>query len=347
MKKILIAMSGGVDSAAACALLRDQGYEVGGATMLLRAGGEPEVESARQAAERMQIPFRVFCWQEEFAKRVIAPFTRIYQQGGTPNPCVICNQEMKFGLFLQQALELGYDGIATGHYARVEQSPNGRWLLRRGLDDRKDQSYMLYGLSQHQLAHTLFPLGNLCKPEVRSYAEAQGLQLATKQDSQDICFVPDGDYMAYLTAHGMKPQLGRFLDQSGRDYGPHKGQEAYTIGQRRGLEVAAGSRIYVVEKRGADVILGPNEALFSDRVLVDKVNWISVPQLDRPMRLQARLRYTPKLSSCLVTPVGDGAELLFDEPQRAVTPGQAAVFYDGDLVVGGGTIRCSARQTNE
>lgn len=338
MKRILTALSGGVDSAAACARLRQAGYEVGGATMLLRCGGEAEAEDARQAAAQLQVPFHLFDWRDAFQTNVIAPFTRVYQQGGTPNPCIFCNKTMKFGMFLDRALELGYDGIATGHYCRIQKQADGRYLLLRGLDESKDQSYMLYGLSQHQLAHTLFPLGDLTKAEARTLAAQTGLQVASKHDSQDICFVPDGDYMAYLTSHGLIPQPGRFRDMDGKDLGAHKGFEAYTIGQRRGLEIAAGYRIYVVDKRDGDVIVGPGDALFTRRVWVEDVNLIPMERLTSPMRLQAKLRYTPNMAACTAHPWEKGVLLEFDEPQRAVTAGQAAVFYDGDLVVGGGTI---------
>ena len=338
MKRILTALSGGVDSAAACARLRQAGYAVGGATMLLRCGGEAEAEDARRAAEQLSVPFHLFDWKDAFQRNVIDPFTRVYQQGGTPNPCIFCNKTMKFGLFLDKALELGYDGIATGHYCRIQKQPSGRYLLLRVLDESKDQSYMLYGLSQYQLSHTLFPLGDLTKAEARELAARTGLQVASKHDSQDICFVPDGDYMAYLTGHGLIPQRGRFRDMDGKDLGAHKGFEAYTIGQRRGLEIAAGYRIYVVDKREGDVILGPGEALFSRRVWVEDVNLIPMERLDAPMRLQAKLRYTPKMAACTAHPWERGVMLEFDEPQRAVTAGQAAVFYDGDVVVGGGTI---------
>lgn len=338
MKRILVALSGGVDSAAACLLLRQQGYQVGGATMLLRDGGEAEAEDARQAAAQMGIPFHLFDLRREFAERVIADFVRVYQAGGTPNPCVVCNKTMKFGLFLERALELGYDGIATGHYVRGGEE-NGRWLLRMAADRKKDQSYMLCGLTQQQLRHSLFPLGEICsKEETRALAAQAGLRLAGKHDSQDICFVPDGDYMAYLLAHGLTPQPGRFLAPDGADYGPHRGMEAYTIGQRRGLGMAFGTRAYVLEKRGTDVVVGPEGGLFHRRIHVCGVNYLPFPQPDGPMRVQAKLRYTPNTADALLLPQGDACTLLFDVPQRAATPGQTAAFYDGALLLGGGTI---------
>ena len=291
MKKILAAMSGGVDSAVACILLQRQGVTVGGGTMLLRPGGEEEAQMAADAAAQLGLIFHLFCWQEEFLQNVIEPFTRVYQQGGTPNPCIFCNRTMKFGRFLDAALELGYDGIATGHYAQVRfDTGSGRYLLLCAQDGAKDQTYRLDCLSQAQLARTRFPLGSMTKQEVRALAAEAGRHVAAKHDSQDICFVPDGDYMAYLRAHGLQPQPGHFRTLDGRDLGPHKGMEAYTLGQRRGLEIAAGERIYVVRKAGADVILGPQEALFSRTVFVGEINLIALAALRQPMRLAAKQR---------------------------------------------------------
>lgn len=339
MHRILTAMSGGVDSAAACLLLREQGYEVGGATMLLRdSGQEQEIEDARTAARQLDVPFFVFDLRDAFAREVITPFTEVYRQGGTPNPCIFCNGALKFGLFLQKALELGYDGIATGHYARIEEV-NGRFLLKTAVDAAKDQTYMLCGLTQRQLSHTRFPLGDVENKEaVRQLAARKGLQLARKHDSQDICFVPDGDYMAYLTAHGLEPQRGNFITPEGKVLGPHRGLEAYTIGQRRGLELPCGHRVYVLGKRGTDVVVGEEAGLFSRRVAVRDVNYIPFDAPPAPLRVQAKIRYTPRTAPALLLPRANGCELLFDEPQRAATPGQTAVFYDGDTVLGGGTI---------
>lgn len=339
MHRILTAMSGGVDSAAACLLLQQQGYEVGGATMLLRdSGQEQEIEDARAAARQMGVTFHVFDLRREFEREVIAPFAEVYRRGGTPNPCIFCNGALKFGLFLEKALELGYDGIATGHYARVQEQ-DGRFLLKTAADTAKDQTYMLCGLTQRQLSHTLFPLGDVQNKEaVRQLAAKRGLQLARKHDSQDICFVPDGDYMAYLTAHGLVPQRGNFITPEGKILGPHRGLEAYTVGQRRGLELSCGHRVYVLGKRGTDVVVGEEAGLFSRHVTVRNVNYIPFDRPQMPLRVQAKLRYTTKTAPALLTPLPNGCELLFDEPQRAATPGQTAVFYDGETVLGGGTI---------
>ncbi len=306
--------------------------------MLLRDGGEAELADAKTAANQLGIDFYPFDLREDFFKRVIEPFMQVYRDGGTPNPCVVCNGAMKFGLFLEKALALGFDGIATGHYARLENE-NGRVLLKIAADRRKDQTYMLCMLSQHQLAHTVFPLGDVTsKDETRALAEQAGLDLAKKRDSQDICFIPDGDYMHYLREHGVVPQEGNFISPDGKIYAPHEGFEGYTVGQRRGLGLAFGERVYVLGKRGTDVILGREEALFSKRVAVRDVNYIPFDELKEPIRVQAKLRYTPRTAEALLSPAENGCELLFDEPQRAVTSGQTAVFYDGDTVIGGGTI---------
>ena len=337
MKKILVGMSGGVDSAVSVLLLRSLGYTVGGGHMLLQPCGKQEAEDAAVSADRLGIDFHLFDWQADFRRDVIEPFERVYQQGNTPNPCIFCNKALKFGKFLDEAMALGYDAIATGHYARIREE-NGRFLLYTAQDKTKDQTYMLYHLSQEQLSRVQFPMGEFTKEQARAKALEAGLPVASKHDSQDICFIPDGDYLKFLLEDGIVPQKGNFIGPKGESLGPHKGLEAYTMGQRRGLDVAYGSRIYVVGKQGTDVLLGENEQLFSGRVEVADVNFIPFDRLDAPIRAQAKLRYTPNAASCTIFPTETGAVLEFDQPQRAVTPGQAAVFYDGDLLLGGGTI---------
>jgi len=339
MKKILAAMSGGVDSAVTVGLLREAGCDVAGATMLLHDGGEAEAESAREAAERLGVPFTVFDWRGEFRRSVIDPFTAVYRAGGTPNPCIFCNRALKFGKFLDEALRLGFDGMATGHYARVAyDGAAGIWRLFAAADPAKDQSYMLCALTQERLARVELPLGALTKDRVRALAAAWGLPQASRRDSQDICFVPDGDYMAYLAAHGCPPTPGRFLAPDGRDLGPHRGFEGYTIGQRRGLEIAAGRRVYVVAKRRPDVVLGEADALLARRVRVRDMRWIAGTAPGAPLRAAGKLRYTAAAAPCLAEPEGDGVLLVFDTPQRAVTPGQTAVLYRDGEVLGGGAI---------
>jgi tRNA-specific 2-thiouridylase len=350
-------MSGGVDSSVAVKLLLDQGHEVAGVTLKLFSnddilddgeGGKTccslnDVQDAKAVAYKLGIEHFVFNFRELFNEKVIGNFVETYLAGKTPNPCIECNRYIKFDKLIERALLLGYDYVATGHYAKIERDAvTGRYLLVRGLDRTKDQSYVLYPLTQDQLAHTMFPLGGLDKRTVREIAEASGLVNARKPDSQDICFVPDGDYPAFIekAAPGsLRP--GNFVDVSGNVIGTHKGVVHYTIGQRRGIAAAFGKPMYVVAKdaRTNTVTLGESDDLMSTRIYVEHVNWISVERLEGPTRVSVKVRYSQTEQSATASPEADGRiRVDFDESQRAAAPGQAAVFYQGDIVVGGGTI---------
>lgn len=351
-KHVCIAMSGGVDSAGAALLLCRQGYEVSGVTMHLHSckdrpglcGSGKDIEMARAVASAIGIPHTVLDLSTRFQETVMDRFVSEYVHGRTPNPCIDCNREIKFGALLDWALEQGADALATGHYARVAyDETSGRWLLLRGRDRKKDQSYFLYQLTQHQLAHLLLPVGDYEKPALRALAAEAGLVNADKADSQDICFVPDGDYMSFLQEYGgVTPVPGDFVDESGRVLGRHKGLERYTPGQRKGLGVSVGEPVYVLRKdlSAGTVVLGPNSALFTHELIADRVNWISVAKPDAPIAVTAKTRYSQTEAAATVEPLSDGrVRVVFEEAQRAVTAGQAVVFYDGDKVVGGGTIQ--------
>ena len=357
--KALIAMSGGVDSSTAAYLMQQSGYECAGCTMKLYtnedaglAGSEEgsagktccsldDTEDARSVAFRLGMPFYVFNYTDEFRCRIIREFADTYLRGETPNPCISCNRFMKFGALLERARVLGCDTLATGHYARV-RFDGTKYRLLKGLDSSKDQSYVLYCLTQEQLAHIAFPLGELTKETVRGIAEAQGFINARKRESQDICFVPDGDYARIVEqVSGEVPPPGDFVSLEGRVLGRHKGIIHYTIGQRKGLGLSLPAPLYVcrIDAEKNQVVLGPHEALFSDTVRVRDVNWIGGEAPAGPIPVQAKLRYRQPPAAALAVPQEDGSLLLqFAAPQRAVTPGQAAVFYDGDEVLGGGTI---------
>ncbi|MCD7846162.1 MAG: tRNA 2-thiouridine(34) synthase MnmA [Oscillospiraceae bacterium] len=350
-KKALVAMSGGVDSSVAVLLMQRAGFDCLGVTMKLFSGETKaektccsldDVSDARSAARRLGVPYYVFDYTARFEEQVIRRFVQVYEEGGTPNPCIDCNRYLKFGSLYDRARLLGCETIATGHYARVQRDPGGRWLLKKGLDAAKDQSYVLYTLTQEQLAHTRFPLGDMTKEAARALAAEKGLLNARKRDSQDICFVPDGDYAAFIrryTGHDYPP--GDFVDEAGHVLGRHRGAIGYTIGQRRGLGVSAEKPLYVCAKRRADntILLGGNERLFSATLLANDLNFIALPRLEEPVRCRARVRYRQAEQWATAEQTDeDELRVTFDQPQRAITPGQAVVLYDGDTVIGGGTI---------
>lgn len=345
MATCIAGMSGGVDSSVTALLLKEQGYSVVGLTLLLHTEKDApcsvDVEDARKVCDRLALPHLVVDGREIFRQRVMEHFARVYETGGTPNPCVDCNKGVKFPLLMEAMEARGAEHIATGHYVR-SSFENGRWLLKKGLDPAKDQSYVLYNLTQQQLSHLVFPLGELTKAQVREIAGDYGLATASKSDSQDICFVPDGDYGSFLEKYREKIFFsGDFVDRDGKVLGRHAGAVRYTLGQRRGLGVAAASRLYVVGKdmEKNTVTLGTNEMLFSKALDADYVNLIACDRLSDGQRLFARIRYQQKEQPCRVWETGAGKiRVEFDEDQRAIAPGQAVVLYDGDVVVGGGTI---------
>ena len=358
MAKILVAMSGGVDSSVAAKLLVDAGHEVAGVTLKLFSNDDillaesksrtccalSDVQDARAVAYKLGIDHFVFNYRELFNEKVIARFVNTYLEGKTPNPCIDCNRFIKFDKLIERALLLGYECVATGHYATIgRDEATGRYLLERGIDRTKDQSYVLYTLTQEELAHTLFPLGGMDKHTVREIAEKAGLVNARKPDSQDICFVPDGDYPAFIDKMtGGKTKPGNFIDVKGNVIGTHRGVTHYTIGQRRGIAAAFGKPMYVVSKdaKTDTVTLGENADLMASTLVADDVNFISIEKLDEPMKVRTKIRYNQKSEEdAILTPLPDGKlRVDFANPQRAITPGQAVVFYDGEIVVGGGTI---------
>ena len=342
--KVLIAMSGGVDSSVAAHLMQQNGVSCGGAIMRLWEENSPTaIADANAVADRLGIPFHVLDAQEPFRQLVVEYFVRSYEMGLTPNPCVQCNRHLKFTYFLDRALELGYDAIATGHYAQVRQdAATGRFLLCKAADESKDQSYFLACLNQHQLSHVHFPLGMLTKNESREIAEAQGLVTARKKDSQDICFVPDGDYVRFMKQYtGKVYPAGDYLNLDGKVVGKHCGAVCYTLGQRKGLGIALGAPVYVCSKdmEANTVTVGPEEALFATTLIADSWNWFPFETLTEPTRVMAKARYRHIPQPATVYPMEDGkAKVVFDTPQRAMTPGQTIALYDGDIVVGGGII---------
>ncbi|HTS66861.1 MAG TPA: tRNA 2-thiouridine(34) synthase MnmA [Candidatus Acidoferrales bacterium] len=364
-RPIAVAMSGGVDSSTVAALLVRQGHQVIGLTMQLwnqrrlpelaaegatgRCCSLDDVYDARRVAEQIGIPYYVVNFEAQFEEHVVKPFVREYLAGRTPIPCTLCNNYIKFDRFLEMADAVGADYIATGHYARIRRDEaSGRYQLLRAIDDSKDQTYFLFGLTQLQLARTMFPLGERNKPEVRSLAASMNLAVAAKGDSQEICFVPNGDYAAFLNAYlketGVTPARteGEIVTADGRSLGRHAGVHHFTVGQRRGLGIAAAVPLYVIATDPASqrVIVGGNDDLLRSRFVASGVNWVSIAGVTDPIRVQVKIRNKHAAAPAALHATADPArvEVVFDEPQRAVTPGQGAVFYDGDLVLGGGWI---------
>jgi len=353
MKKALIAMSGGVDSSVAALLMKQEGYECVGCTMKLYSNEDvgiskghtccslDDVEDARSVARNLDMPHYVFNFSDLFREKIIDKFIDCYENGKTPNPCIDCNRYMKFEKMFERARVLECDYVVTGHYARIRKTDTG-YVLMKALDPNKDQSYVLYSMNQEQLAHTLFPLGELNKDQTREIAEKNGFINANKPDSQDICFVPDGDYVSAIKRFtGKEYSEGSFKNKDGEILGTHKGIPAYTIGQRKGLGISSTEPYYVCDicPSSNEVILGRNEDLFSNEALVEDINWIVQPKPGDEIKCKAKVRYRHREQPATVYVLEDNrCRLIFDEPQRAITKGQAAVFYDGDVVLGGGTI---------
>lgn len=348
-------MSGGVDSSVAAYLLKQKGYDVVGVTMQIwqdedtfsqeeNGGccGLSAVDDARRVANQLEIPYYVMNFKKDFKENVMDYFLEEYLKGRTPNPCIACNRYVKWESLLKRSLEIGADYIATGHYARVEKLSNGRYTLRKSATASKDQTYALYNLTQEQLSHTVMPVGDYTKDEIRAIAEEIGLQVANKPDSQEICFIPDNDYGKYIRENSdteIKP--GNFVTTKGEVVGKHKGIPYYTIGQRKGLNLSLGRPVFVVEIRPEtnEVVIGDNEEVFYEKLYANRVNFMTIPELTNDMRVSAKIRYNHQGAMATIRMIGeDLLECVFDEPQRAITPGQAVVFYDEDLVVGGGTI---------
>lgn len=354
----MVGMSGGVDSTVAALLLQKQGYEVVGVTFRL---WEPEADTddedvpessccsikdirdAKMACDFLGIPHYVFNYKDMFKEKVVDPFAEAYSQGKTPNPCIACNQEIKFNNFLKRALGMGYDYIATGHYVNVERDEeNGIYHLKKATHLEKDQSYVLYGLTNDQLKHVLMPLGEYSKDEIRKIAEKNGLKVSSKPDSQDICFIPDGDYAKFLDDYTNMHETGKgdFTDTSGNVIGEHQGIHHYTVGQRKGLGMSFGKPMFVKQicKDTNTVVLAENEELFAKSFSMEEVTWVNEIDTSKPVEAEIKVRYAADPIKGRVEKTESGYSVVFDQPVRAITPGQAAVFYDGDYVLGGGTI---------
>lgn len=353
---VMLGMSGGVDSSAAAAVLLEQGYDVVGVTMQIWPDKSEDrqqveggccslsaVDDARRVADRLGIPYYVLNFKDVFQQKVIDYFNQEYLRGRTPNPCIACNRFVKFEAMLQKAVSMGLDYVATGHYARVGfDETSGRYLLKKSATAAKDQTYALYTMTQEQLSRTLFPIGDFTKDRVRELARELGLSVASKPDSQEICFVEDNDYGRYISENtdaDIKP--GYFVDRDGKRLGMHKGIIHYTVGQRKGLGIAFGKPMFVITVRPEDntVVLGDENEVFSQVLTASDINYISIAELKGEMKVTAKIRYSAREAGAVIRPMPEGRiSVLFDEPQRAITPGQSVVFYNGDVIVGGGVI---------
>ncbi|MFR1833632.1 MAG: tRNA 2-thiouridine(34) synthase MnmA [Lachnospiraceae bacterium] len=343
-EKVVVGLSGGVDSSVAALLLKDQGYDVIGVTMKTWDGAESIIEDAKRVADYLNIPYHVIDFKEEFKHHVMDYFADEYLHGRTPNPCIVCNRHVKWEALLNRSREFGADLVATGHYARIEKLPNGRYALRASVTAAKDQTYALYNLTQEQLARTKMPVGSYEKTEIRRIAKEAGIPVAEKPDSQEICFIPDQDYAGFIKAYTGKEVLpGNFVDQEGNVLGQHKGIIYYTVGQRKGLNLALGRPVFVTRicPKTNEVVIGSSEDVFTKSLLCSKLNWMAADGFHgEDLRLLAKIRYAHQGAMCTIREVGrDLAECVFDEPVRAVTPGQAVVFYQDDWVAGGGIIQ--------
>jgi len=361
-KKVVVAMSGGVDSSVAAGLLKEQGYEVIGITMnlfqlpeeycldkdLKSCCGWGAVEDANRVAFKLGIPHSVLNLKDSFENLVVSNFLEEYSRGRTPNPCIRCNQFIKFDVLMEKAKKIGASCIATGHHAQIDQDPrSGHFCLKKGMDKEKDQSYFLHSMTQDQLSHTLFPIGLFTKSEIRKRARKWGLPVAERPESQEICFIPDNDYVAFLKKR--KPEAfnpGPIVNSEGQVLGHHNGIVHFTVGQRRGLGIAAPHPLYVLEINTSknEIIVGPNDRLYKKDLVADQVNWISGDKIVSQVTAGARIRYKHKEAEALLVPLdSEKIRVEFEKPQRAITPGQAVVFYEGDVVLGGGTILSTAK----